>query len=200
MVDANIPSELAALPIDTLIGAPLEAAMRAQAQSALTTAEFITSVGLDNDNNVKNINFKYGKRTIDPNTGNTVDTLSTLNVPLLTITPIPYVRIRDMTIHFNFKIVTSAIDTSASSFKGGLEVQAGWGWGKAKLSASYSSDKTQKSSVDRTGELDIVVNAVQDEMPEGLRTVLSLLKESIKDNPSTVNSGSVNPIVTPARQ
>lgn len=60
--------------------------------------------------------------------------------------------------------------------------------GSVKLTASYGFKKETRSQVDRSSELDITVNAVQDEMPEGMRTLLSLLKESI--SPSASSSGS----------
>ncbi len=46
---ANIPAELSALPLESLIGKPLEAAVRAQAYAAMKTARFVQEVGLDPD-------------------------------------------------------------------------------------------------------------------------------------------------------
>src|SRR5712692_4021810 len=43
---ANIPAILRDLPLDHIIGAPMQAAIKAQALSARTTVEFIKDVGL----------------------------------------------------------------------------------------------------------------------------------------------------------
>ncbi|GIU70952.1 MAG: hypothetical protein KatS3mg003_0431 [Candidatus Nitrosocaldaceae archaeon] len=175
---ANIPAELAALPMDVLIGAPLEAAIKAQAQAAMTTVDFIQDVGLDGDD-VKNVTFKFKRKVIDPNTGDITDEDTSLEVPFLTILPIPYIRIKDMTIHFNFTIKTSTSKDVSHKFNISTEAKAKWFFGSAKMNASYGFKKQVRSTVDRSAELDITVNAVQDEMPEGLRTTLSLLKEAI---------------------
>ncbi|AKG91387.1 Protein of unknown function {DUF2589} [Geoglobus ahangari] len=179
MVGANIPAELAALPMESLIGKPLEAAIRAQAYAAMTTARFIQEVGMDDDGNVKSVVFKFKRKEVDPESGDVKDVDTTVEAPLLSILPVPYIRIKDMTIRFNFTIKTSAYDKSQHDFSSKLTAKAGWGWGSVKFTASYGFKKESRSQVDRSSELDIVVNAVQDEMPEGLRMVLSLLKESI---------------------
>ena len=179
MVGANIPAELAALPIESLVGKPLEAAVRAQAFAAMTTARFVQEVGLDDDGNVRTVTFKFKRKELDPETGDVTDVDTTVEAPLLTILPVPFIRIKDMTIHFNFTIKTSAQDKTQHDFATKLSAKAGWGWGSVKLTASYGFKKESRSQVDRSSELDITVNAVQDEMPEGMRTLLSLLKESI---------------------
>lgn len=189
MVGANIPAELAALPIESLIGKPLEAAIRAQAYAAISTARFIQEVGMDDSGNVKNVMFKFKRKEVDPETGNVQDVDTTIEAPLLSILPVPFIRIKDMTVRFNFTIKTSAYDKTQHDFSSKLTAKAGWGWGSVKLTASYGFKKESRSQVDRSSELDIVVNAVQDEMPEGLRMVLSLLKESIAPPTSSGSSG-----------
>lgn len=184
----NIPGELAALPIEALIGKPLEAAIRAQAYAAMTTARFVQEVGLGEGGDptkVKIVEFKYNRKVQNPQDGNVSEETTTLEVPLLSILPIPYIRIKDMTIHFNFTIKTTDTDTEQQTFTGKLSASAGWKWGGIKLNVSYSYNKTTRSQVDRSAELDITVNAVQDEMPEGLRTVLTLLNEAIAPQKTT---------------
>lgn len=61
---ANVSTELSALPLESLIGKPLEAAVRAQAYAAMKTARFVREVGLDDDGNVKNIIFKVQKKEL----------------------------------------------------------------------------------------------------------------------------------------
>jgi hypothetical protein len=190
LVGANIPAELAALPIESLIGKPLEAAVRAQAYAAMTTARFVEEVGLDDDGNVKSVTFRFKRKVVDPDTGDVNDVDTTIEAPLLTILPVPFIRIKDMTVHFNFTIKTTAYDTTQHDFSTKLSAKAGWGWGSVKLTASYGFKKETRSQVDRSSELDITVNAVQDEMPEGLRTLLSILKESIAPPASTSSSSS----------
>lgn len=184
-MSANIPAELSALPIESLIGKPLESAIRAQAYAAMTTARFIQEVGLDDSGNVKNMAFKYKKKSINPDTGAISEVDTEFHAPFLSILPVPFIRIKDMTVHFNFTIKTTSVDTTQHNFSATLSAKAGWGWGSVKLDASYGFKKETRSSVDRSAELDVTVNAVQDEMPEGLKTVLGILKESIMEKPAT---------------
>ncbi|MEM2856199.1 MAG: DUF2589 domain-containing protein [Candidatus Nitrosocaldaceae archaeon] len=101
-MSANILVELSALPIESLIGKPLEAAIRARVYAAMTTVRFIQVGLLDDRGNVKNIAYKYRKKTVDPNTHAQTETDTQFDAPLLSILPIPYIRIKDMTVHFNF--------------------------------------------------------------------------------------------------
>ncbi len=105
-----IVNSLTALPFDQIVGAPLLAAIEAQGQAALATVDFINTVGFDPASgsstppepaNARVISFKY-KRT-NPATPETPEEV-TLEVPLLTIVPIPHLRIADMTIDFELKV------------------------------------------------------------------------------------------------
>jgi Protein of unknown function (DUF2589) len=68
---------------------PLTAVIKAQAMAAQSTADFIKSVGLDENNNVVNIDFDY--EAVNTTTGEKYT--NTLTVPLLTIIPIPFIRV-----------------------------------------------------------------------------------------------------------
>ncbi len=79
------------IPFGTLIGAPLNAAIEAQAKAAMTSVDFIRAVGFKpaQDNQPlepANIVFKYKN-------GPAASDMMTLEVPLLTIVPIPFLRI-----------------------------------------------------------------------------------------------------------
>ena len=106
-----------------------------------------------------------------------------LKVPILTMLPIPYLRVEEVEINFNAKI-TSMTKTSSETEKkigGSFEAQAKWGWGSAKLkvSASYKSKKNSSSELAKTYSLGVRVRAVQDEMPAGMEKVLNILEENI---------------------
>jgi hypothetical protein len=114
-----------------------------------------------------------------------------LLVPLLTIVPIPYIRIDDMTVQFKANIsaesATDSTRTSTESRAAELGVTGKYGWGpasvQASFNASYSSKKdstsaaTSKYSVEYT--MDVYVHVVQDDLPKGMQTVLGLLSDGI---------------------
>lgn len=174
---------LSAIPFGTLIGGPLNAAVEAQAKAAMTTVDFIRNVGFDKDGNVVNVVFKYkgGPAPTD---------MIELHVPLLTIVPIPFLRIDNMDINFKASISqsTETKEAEASSFGASatMTASAAYWFLKAEMSATVSSKKDTSSSRDSRYAveytMDINVHAVQDDVPGGLGKVLNLLTESIERN------------------
>lgn len=110
-----------------------------------------------------------------------------LEVPILTMLPIPFIRIDETTIDFHAKITSmeyQKIDTNLK-FDAALEVKQRWPGGSAKLnvSTSYQRTTTQGQSVDRTFSLDIHIKAVQDEMPAGMEKILGILEDAMRAQP-----------------
>ncbi|NOZ82920.1 MAG: DUF2589 domain-containing protein [Euryarchaeota archaeon] len=196
---ANIPAELRALPLDYIVGAPLVAAIKAQALAANTTVAFIKEVGLERTNGdykAVYVDFKFDRVVEEEKTKSNGDKVkvvrvvpSKLTVPLLTIVPIPYIRISDMTIDFEYQI--RDVEAKATSNEANIATKAeigGWFW-KVEVKGSYTYKSTTRRSTDRRSTLKVTVNAVQDEIPEGLARVLDMLGEAIKVVP-TGESGS----------
>lgn len=178
----SVASEASAIPFGALIGGPLTAAIEAQSQAAVASLDFIKAVGFTEEKSgkkeVQNITFVYAAGGQEP---------QTLEVPLLTILPIPFLRIDDMTVQFKASISQSmeTEDKKSSVIESGAkaEVSGGYPFVKASLTASVSAKKdssstqTSKYAVEYT--IDVSVHAVQDDMPAGLGRVLNILNESI---------------------
>lgn len=197
--------ELQQIPFSHLIGAPLKAAVEAQALAAQSTIEFIHKVGFkhdeigaDNDdlvfNNVdqdagagelRSVSFTYKKK--DEN--EELKTFS-LTVPFLAITPIPYIRIEEMTIDFNAKLTDSVARQTDSSFTLDTQIKGSYSafWSPVKVEARVSATYNQKSSTtehqQREYSMQIHVRAVQDEMPAGLSRMLDMLEQAIQEQPA----------------
>lgn len=178
-----LEQRLAAIPFGALIGGPMNAAIQAQTSAAHSTVDFVTSVGFDDKNKVRNITFIYGEGNDE----------QTLQVPLLTILPIPFIRIDDMTIQFKASMSQSteagSSDTTSTSKQAKIEGSASYWFVKAKMSASISSKKdstsTRNSKYAVEYTIDVNVHAVQDDMPAGMAKVLNLLTESIERKQET---------------
>ena len=188
---SNAPSQVAtnalqAIPFSSMIGGPLKACIEAQAMAAKTTWDFIQEVGLNTnpetgEKSAVNVAFTFiqGGRMVQ------------LNVPLLTIVPIPYIAIHSIDINFKANISASSSSVSenneSTEMGGDASVTAGIAIGPfhmdATLNANYSSKKDSKAteeskySVEYT--MDIAVKAGQDSMPAGLAKVLELLGNSL---------------------
>lgn len=111
-----------------------------------------------------------------------------LEVPILTMLPIPYLRIEDVSIDFNAKIDSVEFTKIDESLKidAALEAKAGWGWGSAKLNVSvgYQRNTQQGTNVQRTYSMAVHIRAVQDEMPAGMMKVLDILESNMRSQPA----------------
>lgn len=103
--------------ISDLLGAPMAAVVQAEAIAAKATAEFIQDVGFTKSNSaadedfgiVRNITFTYNRVEADGNSS-----MSSISVPLLTVIPIPSLKVAEAEIEFDL-----ALSQPDSSTKGG---------------------------------------------------------------------------------
>jgi hypothetical protein len=208
---ANIGAELQALPLEYMLATPLTAVIKAQALAAQTTVDFIEKVGLQEDQatgelSVRSAQFSFDQPIPDPaNPGAVIVQPTTLTVPILTLAPIPFIRISDLNVSFEFKIRDVSSNQSKAEITGktGFEStttatgQIGFGGGligflggasgsgsveqktnvSASVSATYQSSNRQMT--DRSATFKMTMNAVQDALPEGLSRVLTILNDSI---------------------
>jgi hypothetical protein len=210
--------ELSSIDFESMIGGPLVAVINAQAQAAMSTVNFIKEVGFKKPNAMQEaggdtsteepiyVSFKYPKELSpyvpanpgDPNATPPIPPTAAvpavyetqeLKVPILTILPIPFIRIELVTIDFNAKINSVEYRKTDTSLKvdSSLEAKAGWFFGSAKLKVSTSFQRTtsEGNSVNRTYSLAIHVKAVQDEMPAGMEKMLGILESAIASKPAT---------------
>lgn len=209
--------ELSSIDFESMIGGPLVAVINAQAQAAMSTVNFIKEVGFKKptaeedaggDTSTEEpiyVTFKYPKELspyqpavpADPGPPAVpaqpavpaVYETQELQVPILTILPIPFIRIDSTTIDFNAKINSVEYRKTDTRLKvdASLEAKAGWLFGSAKLKVSTSFQRTtqQGNSVNRTYSLAVQVKAVQDEMPAGMEKMLSILEGAITSKPAS---------------
>lgn len=179
-------SALQAIPFGSIIGGPLKACIEAQAMAAQTSWQFIQEVGLNTnpetgEKEAVNVSFQFLQN----------GRMAQLNVPLLTIVPIPYIAIENIDINFKANISASSSsvqeNTSSEAIDAGAEAAAKVGWGpfsvEANMKANYSSKKDSKATQDSRYSveytMDVAVKAGQDSMPAGLAKVLELLGSAL---------------------
>lgn len=176
---------LSALPFESIIGGPLQACIKAQAMAAQTSWQFIKEVGLNTDKDgtkkAVTVSFEFTQA------GKEVR----LNVPLLTIVPIPYIAINSVDINFKANISASASthEEKNESQEIGAEADVTMGLKvgpfhmDAHIKANYSSKKDSKATQDSKYSveytLDVAVKAGQESMPAGLAKVLEILNSAI---------------------
>lgn len=122
----------------------------------------------------------------------------TLQVPLLTIVPIPFIHVATTDIDLNVKInsiyntdtsseTNSNVSTNASASYGFLFAK-----GKININATVAHQKktSEKEEVKKEYSLNIKIHAVQDEIPVGMSRMLDILEESIV--PKTASSKHIS--------
>jgi hypothetical protein len=113
-----------------------------------------------------------------------------IEVPILTMLPIPFIRIDETTVDFNAKInsVESRNVETEFGIKGDLTVKQRWPGGSAKLSvsASYKRKSQQGFNIEKTYSMAVHVRAVQDEMPAGMEKLLGILENAIVSTPTAI--------------
>jgi len=187
---------LGSVPFGYVIGSPMTAAVEAQALAAQSSIDFIRRVGFESTDdtgtggsfgNVRSVTFQYEQVNDESTTGtNTI----TLTVPLLTIVPIPYLRIDDMTIDFTSKITEEMVSETSSNSTTQADaslsasyrafyspVRVGF---KASVSHKHSSSAATSNRYKTEHTININVRAVQDDIPAGMNRVLDILESSIK--------------------
>lgn len=196
-------AELKKIPFGVLIGQPLKAAIEAQAVAAKTTIDFIEKVGFvptnpDQDmlfieekqdadaGQVRNVTFTYKKTD-----QNGVDRDVSLTVPILSMVPIPYLRIDEMTIEFVAKLTDTIVTTAKTGFALTAETETAhksW-WSpmsfEFRTEMSYKTSRKTESTYTREYTMKINVRAVQDDVPAGLERVLDILEQTIKEKPAS---------------
>src|SRR5215831_8251884 len=131
---------------------------------------------------VRDITFVFQRSLAPGSPPNPASATVSITVPLLTIMPLPFIRIESLTV--NFKTAISALDarTQTDNSSSSKELKAdgtlGFAWWKLNVGGSISSKKdstatnTSKYSVEHT--MDISMHAVQDDMPAGLARLLGM--------------------------
>lgn len=198
MADSDYGKELASLDFKNLIGGPLSAVVEAQAMAAESTVNFIKNMGFDQEGNPQYVTFKYQKSATQAEgeaKQSDQNEMMEMQVPFLTLIPIPFIRVDEATIDFNAKInaINYSNKTSDHKFEAGSDRRKGFIGRLLGIKASYSYKSTTNSGnrVERTFTLAIHVRAVQDEMPGGMEKILGILESSIRDNMVTRQAAGV---------
>jgi hypothetical protein len=115
-----------------------------------------------------------------------------LEVPILTMLPIPFIRIEETSIDFNAKINSVEEVKTDETFKFNAETEVKGQYpplfsmisAQLKVSTSYQKNTQTGTKVDRTYSMAVHIRAVQDEMPAGMEKILGILEDAIASQPA----------------
>ena len=179
-IDKNLTGDVVrALPIEYMIGKPLEATVKANILSCKSyVTDFLEAVCLDKDRKVKYVTFQYDEE-VHKSDGTTSVATRTLRVPLMAIIEHPTYLADEGEVSFSMTINQMATSTSATSGEAGFKGsgQAGWGPVSVKVemhgSVSHKSEQTRKT--DTTAKYDISVKAKHFGQTETMKKCIDLM-------------------------
>lgn len=172
----------------SMIGGSLVAVIQAQSQAAQATLNFIKNVGFEG-NRTASIPFQYKKMIPQPD-GTTTAQSFEVSVPILSLLPVPFVRVQEAEIEFRAKVVglfsgaQQSGDESLAPSKdpgqnSGSRVQP------AEMRVSFSNRQRSKLGSDTSSSysMHIRLRAVQDDVPTGLERLLAKLEATMDEQP-----------------
>lgn len=180
-----IGEQFAGLPMDQLIGAPLSAAADASLRLANSTADFINRVGFDSKGNLRNVAFKYEKRSMNEDGTSNLDEMK-VEVPMLAIVPIPNLQVDEVNILFDMEVKQSEKSESSMDLGATMNTTVNLGIVKVNVSGSVSVHQNNTRSSDNSAKYHVDIRATNHGIPEGLARVLDMMAANVA--PSLVGS------------
>lgn len=215
----SMAQQFSGLPMDSLIGGPLQAAANAQQGLAMTQTQYILNTGFNQTKDAQgNITYTPITATIEMGQsqpvvaadGSVTTASSHLNVdfPLITMIPIPSLAVTEVDITFDMEVKSSythETDSETSSKtheEGSFDAKAGWGCFSVEVKGAVSHDSSQSNSDKQTyqksndAKYHVEVKAAQQPIPDGIKMLLEMFSKNMTMTPIMVSGGST-PTPTP---
>lgn len=184
----DMSQQFGSLPMESLIGGPLQAAAKANGQLVATNAKFIKDIGFKKDaqgnpTEANMVDFKFEKQVIGAD-GTVTPQSVDVKVPMLAIVPLPALKIKDVEVNFTMSVNSSTEDTSSRDSEAGFEGEGGVNYGifsvHVKVHGKTSSHSSSTRKSDNSAKYDVKVSATDDGIPEGLARVLDMMNDAIQ--------------------
>lgn len=190
MALVSMADQFKGLPIEVLIGKPLEAACDSQIMLANSTAKFIEDVGFYEENGVSKTrlaDFSFDKNIVTGKDALGHDIYDKQNVkmqvPMLAIVNIPSLQVQTVDVTFDMEVKSSESLNASASEKASLRGGGSIGYGifsvHVSVSGSISSHQEFTRKSDNSAKYHISVHAEQSGTPEGLSRVLDIIAAAV---------------------
>lgn len=198
----SMAQQFSGLPMEDLIGGPLNAAAKANAAMAMTQTRFLMETCFEKTGTAPDISYKpimiemslergvLSKGDDDKLLLNTV--MTKFNLPLITIIPINSLGVNNVDISFEMEVKSSFSETEQESHtkekkgEGSFEAKLGWGPLSVSIkgSASYSSQDSSTHDThyekSNSAKYTVKVQAGQLPVPKGVNTIIEAFTQAIQ--------------------
>lgn len=187
MDHAVIGGIINSLPIERMISEPLSASIKAQAQMSLSMAQFIDTVGITKDGDIRMVTFKYEEEMAneDPAKKEPVKVTRYIQAPFLAMTGIPNLAIESVNIDFELEVKTAETETTKTDAKTNVEVEAKWSkwWSpvsaSTKITGSVSNSRETTRHTDTRAKYSFNVSARKQVPPEAFMRIVDVITNSV---------------------
>lgn len=199
-----IGSVINALPLEHMIGGPLQAMIKAQVQASRAYADFLLSVCIK-DGKAESVQFDYDETVVDDKGVIQGVVKKTMRIPLLAAISHPNICIEEGTIDFELEVTQSESSNSETNAEATMEASLGWGPFKVKVTGRVSHKSQQTRSSDTRAKYSIHTQIKRQPPPEALMRVIDFLtdaatrpailpSEAQKLQPGQLDQYSPNPV------
>lgn len=173
--NADFAAELGSIDFATLIGGPLDACVKAQANAAVSTVSFIKEVGFtEQGDKLVMVDFSYDKTVKDENGNDKTENVK-IEVPFISLINIPAIRIETCEIDLNVKLNSTYTRDVSDDFSTKVGASGGF-WGvKFSVDVAYQRTSSTGIKIEKEYSMGVKVVATNDDLPAGLEKVLGLL-------------------------
>ena len=200
----KMSDQFGGLPMESLLGGPLQAACKAQVMLAGATSNFIESVGfnkVDGKTEIRTVDFSFKRAVNIEGSDNMGTEIVDMQVPLLSIVKIPALAVESVDVTFDMEVKSSESSKEVDDKSGSLDGRAKLGIGpfsiNVSIKGSIASHKENARSSDNSAKYHVQVHAAQGQTPEGLSRVLDILNTAIAPTNVKPNSTAPVPPATP---
>ena len=170
------------LPIERMVAAPLTAAIQAQGQMSMLMAQFIDTVGITKEGEIRMVTFKYEENTQTTNPDGTPATPEVktryIQAPFLAMTGIPNLAVETVNIDFELEVKTAEDEKSLNNNDLKNESEAKWSkwWSpvtaSTKFTGSVSHSREQTRHTDTRAKYSFNVTARKQAPPEAFMRII----------------------------
>lgn len=169
------------VPIETYIGGPLLAVVKAQLMLTDSTGDFIEKVGYEESDSLKprHVKFAYNRTAFDQKSQSHCVEQVHVDVPLLSLVHIPNLLINKFDYSFSLDIKTVETQEKQPESDQGELLVDNKDLTDVRLYGSITVPTERKRESDNSGIMNIEIQAEQSPIPEGLARVIDLMNQAI---------------------
>lgn len=181
MPQESIGSIVNSLPIETMVAAPVLAAVNAQKSISRGMADFIQEVGLDKDGNMRMVTFRY-KEQIQDEQGDLIEADRYIQAPFLSLTGVPNFAMEEVNVSFDLEVNTVEEEKSNTAGEAKADGKLGFFLGpKINFSTSVTHRSEQTRRTDTRAKYSFNVSARRQEAPESFLRLIDAVTASVSN-------------------